>query len=223
MIYVNLTLIALAGYVMGSIPSSIWLGKFCYKLDIRHHGSGNAGGTNVFRVLGWKPALVVVLVDVGKGLVPTLFFAQWRLAETSLDHAYFQLAAGLAAICGHVWTMFAGFRGGKGVATAAGMLLVLYPLALPICLLVFVVTVVTTRFVGLASILATVALPVSQLLLMLVAARPVSAPLLIISFLLVFFILFTHRANIGRMMAGTENKIELGPTKKTDPEVGKGG
>jgi len=203
----NLALVALAGYLMGSIPTSIWIGRVCYKLDIRQHGSGNAGGTNVFRVLGWKPALVVILVDVGKGLVPTLFFAQWRFPEVSLDHTYFQLVAGSAAICGHVWTLFAGFRGGKGVGTAAGMLIVLFPLAIPICLLVFAVTVALSRIVALGSILATLTLPVIQSLLWLVAGRETPWPPMILSFLLVPFILFTHRANIARMINGSENRI----------------
>ena len=218
MIVLNFALVALAGYVMGSIPTSIWLGKLCYKIDIRRHGSGNAGGTNVFRVLGWKPALVVILVDVGKGLVPTLYFAQWRLVETAPDHTYFQLAAGFAAICGHVWTLFAGFRGGKGVGTAAGVLIVLYPLALPLCLLVFIVTVALTRYVGLASILATVTLPMIQLVFMLLSYRTVARPLLVLSILLVPFILFTHRSNIARMMAGTEHKISF-KAKQSETEA----
>ena len=196
----------LVGYLFGSIPTAVWVSKAFFGKDVRDHGSGNAGATNVFRVLGWKPALFVVLVDVAKGVVPTMMTPIW-FAETGLESVMVQLIAGTAAVLGHCYTCFARFRGGKGVGTAAGMLAVLYPIALPICLLVFIVTVWRTRFVSLGSILAAVTLPVTQVVLILFFGREVSTTLLAIGILLVPFILFTHRGNIRRLVAGTENKI----------------
>jgi len=198
--------VVLIGYLFGSIPTAVWVSKCCFRKDVRDHGSGNAGATNVFRVLGWKPALFVVLIDVAKGAVPTLYAPIW-FAETGLEPVVSQLIAGTAAILGHCYTCFAGFRGGKGVGTAAGMLAVLYPIALPICLAVFIITVWRTRFVSLGSILAAVTLPVVQVAMILIWGREVSTTLLAIGILLVPFILFTHRSNIRRLVAGTESKI----------------
>ena len=157
-------------------------------------------------MLGWKPALFVVLVDVTKGAIPTWLAPLWFPVE-GLDPVYLPLVAGTAAILGHCYTCFAGFRGGKGVGTAAGMLAVLYPIALPVCLVVFIVTVAITRFVSLGSILAAVTLPVTQIVLIALAGHEISWPLLAISIALVPFILFTHRSNIGRLIDGTENRI----------------
>ena len=205
------------GYLMGSIPTSIWLGKSIYGVDVRKHGSGNAGGTNVFRVLGWKPAVVVILIDISKGVVPTLFIADLAPGGHGLDPVYLQLIAGLAAVAGHVWTLFAGFRGGKGVGTAAGMLIVLYPYAIPFCLAVFVLVVAVTRFVSLASILGVTTLPIVQWVLILFLRKEIPTPLLVLGFLLVPFVLFTHRSNIQRILNGSENRIGAKPAKPEPP------
>ena len=207
MVALNLLLIAFLSYVMGSIPTSIWIAKIVYGMDIRAHGSGNAGATNVFRILGWKPALAVVVVDVAKGFVPAYYLFQIRFAEISWDPVYLQLLAGFAAIVGHVYTIFAGFRGGKGVATAAGMLLALYPLATPICILVFAVVVGMTRIVSLASITAAASLPVVLLVLVYGFDRQVPMPLVVLSFAVAAFIAFTHRSNIQRLVRGEEHRF----------------
>ncbi len=205
----NLLSIAGVAYLMGSIPTSVWVGKLAYGIDIREHGSGNAGATNVYRTLGWKPALFVTLVDIGKGLIPTLFVSQWRITPLETDPVNLQLLAGIAAVAGHVWTIFAGFRGGKGVATAAGMLIVLYPLAIPFCLAVFLLVVGLTRYVSLASMTAVAALPVFLLIGARLFSKEAPAQLLALSLAIVVFILFTHRGNIQRLLGGTENKIGL--------------
>lgn len=203
----NLLLIAGISYLMGSIPTSVWVGKLVYGIDIREHGSGNAGATNIYRGLGWKPALFVSLVDIAKGLVATLFVSQWRLVPLAIDPVNLELLAGAAAVAGHVWTLFAGFRGGKGVATAAGMLIALYPLAIPVCLLVFVLIVGLTRYVSLASMSAVTSLPVFLFIRAYAFSIEVPPQLLALSLAVVAFIFFTHRANIKRLLAGTENKI----------------
>ena len=203
----NLVMIAAAGYLLGSIPSSIWIGKLFFKIDIREHGSGNAGGTNMFRVLGWKPAVFVIVVDIAKGFVATLYAGSWVFSELPLEPVYLPLIAGFAAVVGHCFTVFAGFRGGKGVATACGMLLAIYPTVLPVCLFVFVLVVVATRYVSLASMCGALTLPVSLLLLHFGFDRTSEGPLLILSFLVVVFIFYTHRANMVRLVRGSENKI----------------
>ncbi len=207
MFVLNLVTIALAGYLLGSVPSSIWIAKKGYGIDIREHGSGNAGGTNVFRVLGWKPALIVGIFDIGKGFVATFFFSRILFAPMEIEPVYLQLLAGCSAVLGHCYTAFAGFRGGKGVATAGGMLIAIFPTVLPICLLVFVIVVLVTRYVSLASMSASVTLPIGLMVLRFAFGTEVPMPLFVLAFVVPVFIFYTHRANIGRLSSGTENKI----------------
>lgn len=207
----NLVLLLVSSYLTGSIPTSIITGKVLRGIDIREHGSGNAGGTNVFRVLGWKPALFVALVDVFKGWLPTAIYATWILpAQLPLqDTGTIQILCGFGAVLGHTYTVFAGFRGGKGVGTAAGMLLALFPVAFSLCLVVFILTLLISGYVSLSSILAAASLPV--FLLVLPPLTGISSPplsLLIFSLLIPWFIIFTHRSNIHRIRAGTENRFE---------------
>lgn len=216
MIALNIAVIAMIGYLLGSMPTSIWLSKLAYGIDIREHGSGNAGGTNVFRTLGWKPGVFVALVDIAKGFVATVYGSAVIFSDMPLDMVYLQLIAGIAATMGHVWTLFAGFRGGKGVATLAGMLLGLFPTIVPFCLLVFFITVFTTRYVSLSSMLAALTLPTGLLVVRFGFHKPVPNILMAIGFLLAAFILFTHRTNIKRLLAGTESKISTKPTHQAE-------
>lgn len=193
-----------AAYLCGSIPTAVWTGRLLRNIDIRQHGSKNAGATNVYRVLGWRPALFVVAIDVGKGVLPALFFPLWFMSEQA---AWAGLACGLAAVLGHVYTIFAGFRGGKGVGTAAGMLLALFPLAFPLCLLVFAGVLALGRIVSLASILATFALPLAVYLQEVVSGKPTPAYLWWTASALPLFILFTHRSNVVRLLQGRENRL----------------
>ena len=207
MLLINLLAIALAGYLLGSIPTAIIVSKVFHGIDIREHGSGNAGATNVFRVLGWKSALLVMLVDVGKGVVATLYASQLVFAPVMVDPVYLKLLAGLAVVFGHIWTVFAGFRGGKGVGTAAGMLLALYPIAVLICLAIFVIVVYTTRYVSLGSITAAVSLPIVLLIMKQGFHKFVEPELMAFSVFIAGLIVFTHRSNIRRLISGTENRF----------------
>ena len=208
---IELIILVLVSYVIGSTPTSIIVSRLVYKTDVREHGSGNAGATNVFRTFGWKPALFVTLVDVFKGWLPA--YIAGNLGSESIVFASnpdaLMILAGFAAVLGHTYTVFAGFKGGKGVGTAAGMLIALFPLAVPICLLVFVITLIITGIVSLGSMLAATALPIS--LFILEGFNPdmqISVTLRVFALLIPVFIVFTHRSNIKRMMEGTENRFE---------------
>jgi len=200
-----LAMLALA-YVAGSFPTSIVVGKLFFHKDIRAEGSGNAGGTNSFRVFGWKAGVAVVVVDVGKGVLAALLISRLG-APSGLPVEALRLLGGLAAVVGHVWTLFAGFRGGKGVATAAGALVAVAPLPAAGAALVFALVLFSTGIVSLGSIAAASAFPVWILLLGL-AGYPVSPVLLGFGLVLAPLIAFTHRANIGRLRRGEEKRFE---------------
>jgi glycerol-3-phosphate acyltransferase PlsY len=208
--YVQLILLLLLSYITGSFPTSIITGKILRGIDIREHGSGNAGGTNVFRVLGWKPALVVTLVDIFKGWLPTAYYATHLFQGQPIgDQGIVQILCGFAAVLGHTYTVFAGFKGGKGVGTLAGMMIALFPLVIGLCLIVFVLTLLLSGYVSLSSILASVALPIFLLLLPpLAGVTPAPLSLMVFALLVPWFIIYTHRSNISRLRAGTENRFE---------------
>ncbi|MBT3228239.1 MAG: glycerol-3-phosphate 1-O-acyltransferase PlsY [Candidatus Marinimicrobia bacterium] len=208
---IELLVLILIAYVVGSTPTSIIVSKLKYNKDIREHGSGNAGATNIFRTFGWKPALFVTLVDVFKGWLPA-YVAGHLNSDSILFNSNpdaLMIIAGFAAVLGHTYTVFAGFKGGKGVGTLAGMLIALFPIALPICLLVFIITLIATGMVSLGSMLASSALPV--VLFIIEGINPdsqISLTLRIFSLIIPLFIIFTHRSNIKRIMDGTENRFE---------------
>jgi glycerol-3-phosphate acyltransferase PlsY len=207
--YLQLLLLLILSFITGSFPTSIILGKLVKGIDIREHGSGNAGGTNVFRVLGWKPALIVVIIDIFKGWLPTAIYATILLkGQPIADVGVIQIFCGFAAVLGHTYTIFAGFRGGKGIGTLAGMLIALFPIAFPLCLLAFVITLILTGYVSLSSIMATVALPIILLILPIFGIQQSSLSLLIFALLIPWFAIFTHRSNIVRLRDGTENRFE---------------
>jgi glycerol-3-phosphate acyltransferase PlsY len=204
-----LILILFASYIIGSFPTSIIMGRITRGIDIRDHGSGNAGGTNVFRVLGWKPALVVVVIDVFKGWLPTAYLAIMFYEATPLpDLGLFQILCGFCAVLGHTFTVFAGFKGGKGVGTLAGMLIAMFPLAVPLCILVFAITLILTGYVSVGSIIAGASLPIFLLILPIIGIEPAELSLLIFSLLIPFFIVYTHRSNISRLRNGEENRFD---------------
>lgn len=194
-------------YLIGSFPTSILTGKILRGIDIREHGSGNAGGTNVFRVLGAGPGLFVMAFDVFKGFAATWWITRLFLPLVPLPIDIMMILVGCGAVAGHIWTLFAGFRGGKGVGTAAGMLLAMYPLALLICLVVFALVFIISRIMSLASMSAALTLPVTLSLFRYVLDVPVSFALYMFSFIIAVLIIFTHRANIKRLVNGTENKF----------------
>ena len=207
---VYLIILIIISYLTGSTPTSIIIGRITKNIDIREHGSGNAGGTNVFRVLGWKPALIVVIIDVFKGWLPAAIFAPaFYYAQIIPDLGVLQILCGFSAVLGHTYTIFAGFKGGKGVGTVGGMLIALFPTAFPFCLAIAVITVMLTGYVSLASILAAVSLPIFLLLLPpFFGANPAALSLMVFSLLIPWFITFTHRSNIQRLRSGEENRFE---------------
>ena len=189
----RIALFLVASYLLGSLPSSHLAGRWA-GVDLREVGSGNLGGTNVFRVLGWKAALPVVAVDVGKGFVPAWFFPAWD----GRTESWLALAFGLCAVAGHVWSVFVRFRGGKGVATSGGVLLALTPLSVAVGLLVWVGVVSLTRIVSVASLTAATLIPA--------IAWMADAPGETVAFTgaLAAFVWWTHRDNVGRLLRGEE-------------------
>ena len=204
----SLVLIILFAYLVGSFPTSIVVGRMTQRIDIREHGSKNAGGTNAFRVLGWKAGLFVAVVDILKGVLATLLIAKIRVDPLMLDYELVQIIAGTFAVIGHIWTVLAKFKGGKGVATGAGLIIALFPWASLICFIIFAGLVLTTRYVSLGSIIATSSLPFVLLTFDRMFGKSVSTSLLTFSILISCLIIFTHRSNIRRLLNGTENRFE---------------
>jgi glycerol-3-phosphate acyltransferase PlsY len=202
----SIILVIIVSYIAGSFPTSVVVGKVLFGVDIRSKGSGNAGGTNSFRVFGWKAGIIVVVFDVGKGVLAALVLSQLG-RSSGLPFEALGLVAGSAAVVGHVWTVFAGFRGGKGVATAAGALFSIAPAATGIAALVFALVLFSTGVVSLASMAAALAFPLGLLALGLLGF-PASPWLLGFAAVLAPLIVFTHRANIGRLLSGTENRFD---------------
>jgi glycerol-3-phosphate acyltransferase PlsY len=193
---VTIIFLIVVGYLLGSIPSGLIAGKLISGVDIREHGSGNLGGTNAFRVLGVKGGLIVTSADIIKGIIPAYIGLTW-MGELGA------IIAGSSAIFGHAYPLFAGLRGGKSVATGAGVFLVLMPYAIAIAAIVFFITLFTTQYVSLASILGALALVIASIVL------KQSSWKIIVSILVVIFVIYRHRGNIKRLLYGTENKAKL--------------
>lgn len=202
-------IIIIISYIVGSFPTSIIVARSVAGIDIRQHGSGNAGMSNVVRVVGWKPGLLVGTVDVFKGWLATAWIPNLSLAQAVvMDTSILQILAGAAAVLGHTFSVFARFRGGKGVATLAGMMIALYPVAVAVCLLTFGITFITWGYVSLSSMTAAVTLPLVVIFLPAVGFPPPSVALTIFSLLVPLFVLITHRDNIGRLRRGTEKRFD---------------
>lgn len=191
----------LFAYLLGSLSGSLLLGRL-RGVDIRQHGSGNAGGTNAFRTLGWKFALGVGLFDIGKGVLATWIALRYAPVGMPLSVTAHGYLAAAAAVLGHVWPIWHGFRGGKGAATAVGGLLVLWPWTIPVLLLVWIVVLTTTGYVGLATVVAGVCLP---LLAWMTEAEP---PRLLFCLGVALYLVFTHRSNLQRLWRGEESRFE---------------
>ncbi len=200
----------LTAYLLGSIPTALWVGRAFFNLaDIREHGSGNAGATNTFRVLGRKAGSFVLLVDALKGFAAAYFLPNFLLSQGLIapeNLFYYRLACGVLAVVGHIYPVFAQFRGGKGVATILGMMLAIAPATVGVALLVFLAVLSTTRYVSLSSMTAGVAFALLQLLPPFQPANPLQVWF---GFLLAAMLIYTHRANIGRLRAGTESRVPL--------------
>jgi glycerol-3-phosphate acyltransferase PlsY len=198
----------LASYLVGAIPTSYIAGRLFRGIDLREHGSKNLGATNVYRTLGWRYAVPVGLFDIAKGTVPVLLFAP-RVSNSQL----FALACGIAAIVGHVFSVFVRFRGGKGVATAAGVMLGLTPLAIGIAALVWMAVVALSGYVSLASVAAAAVFPVAVFLL----ERPERPEILWVDALVAAAIIWLHRGNIRRLLNGTESRFGRRATPPAHP------
>ena len=206
----NPLLLVVFAYLLGAVPTSFWVGRAIYGVDLRHEGSGNLGASNALRVLGWKAALPVVLADVAKGFVPAWYFPRLESAPWSWALAY-----GAAAILGHVFSVWVRFKGGKGVATSAGVFLGLAPWAVLVGFAVWAVTVAGTRIVSLGSLLAAVTIPVAVWLLPHEGGRS----LLTFTVALALFVIWAHRANLGRILRGEEHRLGGGPGSHVVPPV----
>jgi glycerol-3-phosphate acyltransferase PlsY len=188
----------IASYLLGAVPTSYLAGRLFRGIDLREHGSHNLGATNLYRVLGWRYAVPVGLLDAAKGLVPVLVFAP-RVSSSEL----FALICGLAAVVGHVFSVFVGFKGGKGVATAAGVMLGLTPAALGVAVLVWAALVYLTGYVSVGSIAAATIFPLAVYVL----EPPDQPAMLWLDIAVAAAIVWLHRANIQRLLKGTENRF----------------
>lgn len=193
-------------YLLGSIPTAVWLGKIRYNIDVREHGSKNAGATNTFRVLGKKPGTVVLLIDIVKGVLavtlPFFFdFAPWK-SDALIQ---LQLITGVVAVIGHIFPLFASFNGGKGVATSLGIVIGIHPPAALFCVGLFLVVFIFSSFVSLGAIIAALAFPIVLFFIF----ENTNLFLTIFSLVLSLAVVLSHHKNIKRMLNGEENKMNL--------------
>lgn len=194
-------------YLIGSIPTAVWVGKYFHGIDIREHGSKNAGATNTFRVLGKKSGWLVLLVDITKGIIASTlpyWFENYFVGYKD-ELLIMQLTASFSAVCGHVFPLFAGFRGGKGVATSLGIVIGINPLAAIICLVLFLVVFILSKYVSLGAITAASAFPFVSYFVLKQDARI----MIIFTIVLSFLVILAHRRNITRLLKGEENKMNL--------------
>lgn len=203
----------LLAYLLGSIPTAVWYGRTFFNIDIRQHGSGNAGATNTFRVLGKRAGTIVMLVDVLKGFAAaslTVLLRNESMTQTELLAC--ALIFGFVAVLGHLYPLFANFRGGKGVATLLGMVLAIRPDVAAVCIGVWLLVVIASQYVSLGSLLAALAFPV--LLLLRVFGQPENPLLIGFGFLVFLMVAITHKKNIGRLIQGNESRTVLIKMKK---------
>lgn len=208
----ELSLIILA-YLIGSVSNAVWVSKRFFHLDIREHGSGNAGATNTFRVLGPKAGTFVMLMDMLKGIIAVklAYLIPFYAAPEHLGELInFQIGLGLAAVVGHIFPVWAEFRGGKGIATLFGMVLAIQPLVALCCVGVFLLMLFLTRYVSLSSILASIAFPI--LLIFIFREQELYYKLFAIAIALM--VILTHQKNIGRLLNGREGKVPLFRNKR---------
>jgi acyl phosphate:glycerol-3-phosphate acyltransferase len=197
-------ILVLIAYLLGSIPTSVWVGKTFFRIDIREHGSGNAGATNTIRVLGWKAGLPVFIFDVFKGWL-AVSLADFFMADLVIPEnlVFFKISLSAAVVLGHVFPVFAGFRGGKGVATLLGVGIALYPVTVWIVLGVFIAVLLISGYVSLGSVMGAILFPFIDYFLL----HQESAWLTGLSILVAVFIPITHRKNIRRLLKGEETRF----------------
>lgn len=207
--------IILLSYLLGSIPTSIWVGKIYKKIDIRNYGSGNAGATNTFRILGWKAGVVVALIDLTKGFTAAYFISNIGYVVGDIPahigawdtHVFMQVVAGVSAVIGHMFPLYAKFKGGKGVITAAGMLYAIEPYSISVALIVFLIVLFTSRYVSLASISAAFIYPFVMLFMRYVLMIHLDGSQIVFASILAAALIIKHISNIRRLLNGEENRI----------------
>jgi glycerol-3-phosphate acyltransferase PlsY len=207
----GLAILLVLAYLIGATPTSYVAGKLGRRIDLRQHGSKNLGATNVYRVLGWRYAIPVALVDVAKGAIPVVIVGPWANGP-----AWFTVALGLAAVLGHIFSPYVGFRGGKGVATAAGMFLALAPIAVLISIPIWIAALWLSGYVSVASLTVAVLFPLWVRL-----ATPNEPYTFWAAVVLALILVYSHRHNIQRLRDRTENRFRtrrgVGPAD--DPTV----
>ncbi len=199
----NIGILVIA-YLLGSIPTSVWIGKAVFGIDIRERGSKNAGATNAMRIFGWKAGITVLVVDVLKGwlAVNLIHLTNYYIPETG-NFIEFQLLLGIAAILGHIFPIYVGFKGGKGVATLFGLVLAINPEPTLLCVGVFIATLLVTKYVSLSSMIAGFAFPVMVIFVF----KTTTPSLVIFSLIIAVLLLFTHQKNIERLLRKEEKKV----------------
>lgn len=199
----NIGILVLA-YLIGSIPTSVWIGRSFFGIDVRERGSKNAGATNAMRVFGWKVGLTVLIIDMFKGwlAVNLVHLTNYYIPETG-DFIEFQLLLGIAAILGHIFPVYVGFRGGKGVATLFGLILAINPEPTLLCVGIFIITLILTKYVSLSSMVAGFAFPVMVIFVF----KTTTPSLVIFSLIIAGLLLFTHQKNIERLLRREEKKV----------------
>ena len=203
----TIAILLVLAYLVGSIPTAVWVSKWVFGIDIREHGSGNSGATNAFRILGKKAGAGVMFVDMLKGFLAVQLALCSPLVLRSEPFVNLQIFLGLAAVIGHIFPIWADFRGGKGIATLFGMILAIQPIVAVSLVLVFMLMLMLTRYVSLSSIVASIAFPLLILFIFNAHAQELSYRLFAIA--TAFLVVLTHHKNISRLLTGNENKVPL--------------
>jgi len=200
------TFLIIIAYLIGSIPTALLISNKFFGIDIREYGSGNMGATNAFRILGPKYGTIIMILDILKGMLAvSLFYLLPYYLSNELERTNFMMALGLSAVMGHIFPIFANFKGGKGVATLLGMLIAVQPIVAICCVVVFLIVLYFTRYVSLSSILGAIMLPISVLWIW----NEHELSYRIFALLVAFIVLITHQKNIGRLIKGDESRIPI--------------
>lgn len=214
-------IICILAYLIGSIPSAVWVGKIYKGIDVRDHGSGNAGATNTFRVLGWQAGVVVSILDFIKGFTVTVYISKIGIYLGGLPEVFsgenevvMRIIVGIIAVIGHTLPIWAQFRGGKGMLTAGGMLYGVEPISISLAITTFVLVLLISRYASLASISAAVIYPIILFIMKFALGYEINPVILGFALLLCSFLIYKHRSNITRLLNGTESKI--GKSKKDE-------
>ncbi len=198
-------LLLFGAYLLGSIPTAVWWGNRYYGIDVREFGSGNAGATNTFRVLGKKAGIPVLVIDIFKGTAAVLLVHFSPFVFDTNEFVNLELGLGIAVLIGHVFPLFAGFRGGKGVATILGVVICLTPITSLLVLLVFVIVLLSTRYVSLSSMTAGLSFP----FFLNIVLKNQNQILLLFSVFVAILLIITHKKNISRLLKKQESKVDL--------------